>query len=449
MQLKNLFFFKDDHERTFKVKKSIIISLFLKCGSVLITFLLVPITINYINPEQYGVWLTISSMIYWITVFDIGIGNGLKNEIAYAIATKDESNLKKYVSTSYAILTLIAIFIFITFYILTLFFNWNHILNISNRNNLNIRPILILFIGFFSIQFILQLLDAVIAAVQKTYLSAIILFLGQLAGLVGIYLLTLFVPGSLFLLVTIMAGSPILIIIIATVYLYNTSLSRFAPSIKDIDFRFLKKLLSVGGNFFLIQICAMILIYTDNFIITQILGPAAVTTYYIPFKLFSVISMLFVIVITPYWSAFTDAYTTNDYIWIKANIKRLRLIWLALSLMAIIIFIFSKFLYRVWIHNSVDVPISISFCMLIYVIVFTWQTLHVYFLNGIGKIKLQLVVVICGVFVNIPLSIYFGEKFGLPGIINANTIVFFLIGGICTIQYNKIVNKTAKGIWNQ
>ena len=105
-------FFKNDHERTFLIKKNIFISLFLKGGSVIITFLLVPITINYIDSVQYGIWLTISSMIYWISVFDIGIGNGLKNEIARSIAVKDESNLKIFVSTSYAVLAIIAMFIF-------------------------------------------------------------------------------------------------------------------------------------------------------------------------------------------------------------------------------------------------------------------------------------------------------------------------------------------------
>lgn len=449
MGLKQETIAKQDQERTFLIRKNILLSFFLKGGSVLITFLLVPITINYINPVQYGIWLTLSSIIYWISVFDIGIGNGLKNEIAYSIAIKDESNFKKYVSTSYAVLTIIAIIIFVIMLVISLTFDWNKFLNISNQVNLNLRPVIILFIGFFCVQFVLQLLDAVISATQQVFMSSIILLIGQIIGLVSIYLLTQFVSGSLFLLVFVMSGSAMFALLIASLYLYNTKFKTFAPSISSIDFKQIKKLLNFGGTFFIIQIGAMVIIYSNNFIIARILGPEFVTQYNIPFRLFSVISLLFSIIIAPYWSAFTDAYTINNLSWIKKSIKKLRIIWLCLLFLGVLIYIFSNFLYRVWIHNVIPIPNSLSLCMLVNVMVFTWQTLHVYFLNGIGKIRLQLfVVVICAIF-NIPLTIYMGKSLGLPGVVSANTIVFFIMGMIFTFQYNKIINQSASKIWNK
>ena len=388
-------------------------------------------------------------MIYWINVFDIGIGNGLKNEIAYSIATKDENNIKKYISSSYAVLTIISIFIFIVFFVTSFFINWNNILNIPDKINLNIHLILTIFIGFFCIQFVLQLLDAVISATQQVFVSSLILFLGQLVGLIIIYLLSLFVPGSLLLLVVAMAGSSIMVVIVASLYLYKTKLKKFAPSYNNIDFKHLKKIINTGGYFFVIQISAMTLIHANNFIITKILGPEAVTIYYIPFRLFSFITMLFTIIIMPYWSAFTDAYATKDLTWIKSNVKKLRIIWLLLAFFGILVFIFANFLYKIWIPKTILIPVSLSFTMLLYVIVYSWQTLHVYFLNGIGKIKLQLFVVIAGAILNIPLAIYLGKKYGLAGIVSSNTIIFFIMGMIFTIQYNKIVNETAFKIWNK
>jgi len=442
-------FFKNGHERTVQIKKNISISIFLKGGSVIITFLLVPLTINYINPVQYGIWLTISSMVYWINVFDIGIGNGLKNEIAYSLAIKDERNLRTYVSTGYAVLTIIAIFIFTTFIIVSSFFNWNNILNIADKINYNILPVLIVVVGFFCIQFVVQLIDAVLSATQQVFKSSLILFLGQLVGLIAIYILTLYVQGSLLLLVIVMAGSSVTVLIIASLYLYNTELKKFAPNFDNVDFKHIQKILNIGGSFFLIQIGAMILLFANNFIITRILGPEAVTIYNIPFRLFSFISMLFGIIMMPYWSAFTDAYATKDMVWIKNNMKKLRIIWLCLSLLGFVIFIFSDFLYKVWIHDAVFIPISLSFWMLIYVMVFTWQSLPVYFLNGIGKIRLQLFIVIAGATLNIPLAIFLGKNFGLPGIVIANTIVFLFMGTIFTYQYKKIVSQTAYKIWDR
>lgn len=436
-------------ERSSLIKKNILISFFLKGGSVIITFLLVPLTINYINPVQYGIWLTISALIYWISVFDLGIGNGLKNEIAHSIAIKDERNLKRYVSTSYAVLTLISISIFLFFYFISFFFDWNELLNISDAIDFDIRPVLILFIGFFCIQFVIQLLDAVISAVQQVYISSLILFIGQLLGLISIYLLTLYVPGSLLLLVLVMAGSSVSVILVSSIYLYSTKLKKFAPSFKHIDFDYIKKILKLGGAFFFIQIGAMALIHSNNIIISRILGPEAVTTYFIPYRLFSFVTMLFIIIITPYWSAFTDAYSSKDIDWIKSNIKKLRYIWLSLTFLGLVIFLLSDFLYKVWIDDAVKVPVFLSFVMLINVIVFMWHTLHVFFLNGIGKIRLQLFVILIGAIVNIILAILLGNIFGLPGVVGANSLVFGTMALIYTIQYKKIISNKAVGLWNR
>lgn len=44
--------------------------------SIIISLLLVPVTLNYLNSYEYGVWLTLSSILVWINYFDIGLGNG-------------------------------------------------------------------------------------------------------------------------------------------------------------------------------------------------------------------------------------------------------------------------------------------------------------------------------------------------------------------------------------
>ena len=47
------------NERSILAKKNIVGSFFNKGVAILISLLLVPITIDYLNPEQYGIWLTI------------------------------------------------------------------------------------------------------------------------------------------------------------------------------------------------------------------------------------------------------------------------------------------------------------------------------------------------------------------------------------------------------
>ena len=51
--------------RTRKAKYNIIISLLLKGFSLIISFVLIPLTIGYLSQYEYGVWLTLSAFLHW------------------------------------------------------------------------------------------------------------------------------------------------------------------------------------------------------------------------------------------------------------------------------------------------------------------------------------------------------------------------------------------------
>ena len=97
------------HDRSVKAKKNIFASFIIKGCNIAISLVLVPLTIHYVNPTQYGIWLTLSSIIGWFAFFDIGFGNGLRNKFAEAIAKDDHQLARIYLSTTYAILSIIII----------------------------------------------------------------------------------------------------------------------------------------------------------------------------------------------------------------------------------------------------------------------------------------------------------------------------------------------------
>ncbi len=445
----NQIFFKKGHERSLKIRKNVLISLLLKGASMPIAFVLVPMTINYINPVQYGIWLTISSILGWMYFFDIGMGLGLRNKLAHLLALKEHDNINKYISTVYASLSIIAFTIFIVFLSISYFFNWNKILNIPSSFTYNVRPVILIVLVCFCIQFVAQILNALLTATHQPSKSSLIAFTGQLGTLIIIYFLMKNVPGNLFVLVTVLAGVPISVMLLSGLYLFKTSLKELAPKLKNVDFGSVRSLLNTGGVFFFIQIGVLVLFQTDNIIITRILGPAEVTTFNIAYKLFSVLTMVFIIIITPYWSAFTDAFAKKDYPWIRSSMNKLKQLWLLFSVGSIFIFLICQRIYKIWIEDIVVIPVSVSLAMAFYVIAFMWQTLHTYLLNGVGKVKLQLILFIASSLVNIPLAVLLGKKFGIAGIISANTLLFIIMGIIFSIQCEKIINQTATKIWDK
>ena len=442
-------FFIKGHPRSLKAKKNIVASFVIKGLSIAISLVLVPLTINYINPSRYGIWLTLSSIVGWLSFFDIGFGFGLRNKFAEALAENKVELARIYVSTTYAILSLIIGVVLLAFFIVNPFLNWTKILNTSPDLAGELSILALIVFVFFCLRFIFQLLSTVLAANQEPAKGSFIELMGSMFSLFLIFILTKTTSGSLIYLGAILSFTPVFVLIVSSIWFYRNEYKKFAPSFKFIKLKYAKDLMSLGLKFFIIQIAALVLFNTDNIIIIQLFGSKYVTTYNVSFKLFSIIVMAFNIIATPLWSSFTEAYTKNDLDWIKTTIKTLEKIWLFLILLTIIILFLSPYLFKLWLGDKVQVPFVLSVAMSSYVIVSIWQTMHVFFLNGIGKVKLQLYLVIFSSLINIPLAIFLGRKFGLVGITITSTMLFAIMGIVFSIQTRKILNNTATKIWNE
>jgi O-antigen/teichoic acid export membrane protein len=435
--------------RSVKAKKNIIASFIIKGLGIAISLVLVPLTINYINPTRYGIWLTLSAVIAWFSFFDIGFGNGLRNKFAEALAKGEVELARIYVSTTYAILSIIISVVLVLFLCVNPFLNWAKILNTEPEMAGELSILVIIVFVFFCLRFVFQLINTVLAANQEPAKASFFDLLGNLFALIIIFILTKTVEGNLVVLGTVFSFTPVLVLVLSSLWFYKNSYSRFAPSFRYVRFSYARNLMSLGIKFFIIQIAALVLFNTNNIIVTQLFGPEEVTTFNVAFKLFSVITMLFSIIALPLWSAFTDAYAREEFGWIKNTLSKVRMVWVFLIVLSVLLLLGSPWIYKIWIGDAVIVPFALSAAMASYVIVYIWQTMHVFFLNGIGKIRLQLYLVIFSGLINIPLAIFLGKKFGLVGITMTSTLLFTFMGIVFSIQTKKILNKTAVSIWNK
>lgn len=442
-------FFSKGHERSLNVKKNILYSFIIKGGSIIVSFLMVPLTINYISPEKYGIWLTLSSIITWVSFFDIGLGNGLRNKFAEAKALGDTILVRIYISTTYAILSIIILIVWVAIIIINPFLDWTKILNTSVQLKNELEQVVYIVFSFFCLRFVFQLISTILIADQKTARSSFYSLLGNILSLLIIFILTKTTSGSLYFLALVLGGIPVLVFIIATLYYFNGKYKEFKPGIKYVDFKYARNLMNLGIKFFIIQIAALVIYQTNNIIIAQLLGPTEVTVYNITFRYFYSISMVFGIIITPLWSAFTEANAKNDFEWIKNTMKRLIQIWIGLCIVVLLMLLFANTFYKIWVGNAVQIPFSLSVVVALYIVINSWCSIFAYYINGVGKIKLQLYSGFLGAIINIPLSIYLGKIYGIEGVVGAS-IVLGILGAIWVpIQYSKLIRNTATGIWNK
>ena len=231
---------------------------------------------------------------------------------------------------------------------------------------------------------------------------------------------------------------------------FNNRYRDYKPSLHLWEKKYIKDIFGLGAVFFIIQISGIILFTTDNLIISKLFSPVEVVPYNIAYKYISLASMLFSIIATPYWSSISDAYNRSDMEWIKNAMKHFKRISLTFVILIILMVLVSQPIYRFWVGSKVHIHFSLTVLMAIFFVLSIFVTPYTMFLNGTGKVKLQAIQGATVAVLNIPLSIFLSLffKMGTNGVILSTIICFIPSLILNPIQYNKILTKSATGIWN-
>jgi len=444
-------YFTQGHERSVTIKRNIVFLVIYKGANLAISFFMVPLMLGYLSPSKYGVWVTLTSIIGWFAFFDIGLGNGLRNKFVESKASGDQLLTRTYVSTTYAVIFVIACLLFFFFLLINPFLHWQTILNTDELAESELSFFAMIIVFFFSARFVMDLLSTIITADQKPAGSSLIGLISNLLSFVGIAFLAHYVSSDIVLAGSVLSGIPVIVLFISSIILFSTQYRSIAPSMKFVKLKYLRSLSTLGIQFFIIQISSIVIVATSNVIISQLFGPSEVTPFNIAQRYFGLATMSFAILLTPFWSAFTEAFQKNDTAWIRNIVNKLVLIWVMLFICVVIMIIAAPVVYKIWIGPSVIIDVQINILVALSALLSSWNNIFVFFINGVGKIRMQLyIAVFIGLF-NIPMAIYLGEylHMGVPGIIIANCICL-AIGAIwAPIQFKKILSGTATGLWNK
>ena len=420
----------DSAIRTKAVKLHISLTFLYKVLAIGLSYLLVPLTINYLNIEQYGIWMTLLSVMSWVAFFDIGLGNGLRNKLAEALAVNNIKLARTYVSTAYIAVGFIALIFFGILISLLPFTPWNKVFNTVSLSNTELSSVVFVVGFFFLLNFVLSLCNPMFYAYQEASLATMRQVLLNLLALIAIYILIHYSSGSLLYLGICYGLSMVLSNLLLMFYFFKKH-NAVIPSIRYIELSKIREISSLGIKFFIIQMAVLVIFATDNMIITQVLGPAQVTPYNVVFKLFSIITIGHSIILTPLWSAYTDAYAKGDIKWIRDMLKKLNLMMIPIIIGVLILIFFARDIINIWVGPEIKFPHLLVVFMGIYTVISVWNNNFGYVLAGIGKVRLgSFYTPITGA-INIPISIYFAYRIGISGVI---------LGTICSICISAILS---------
>lgn len=434
------------------VYRNVMGAFLVKGGALFITLFTLPAYIRFFNNDEVlGVWYTILSLLNWILNFDLGIGNGLRNHLSTSLSSGDKEATRRFISSAYFSIGAIVLAASLAFPFVIGYIDLNKVFNINqamvSQQSLY-RAIVIVFIGVM-IQFWLKLINSVLYAMQKSSINNFLVLCTNTMTLV----IVLLCPSAsnetnVIIMAVVHAVAVALPLLVASIIIFNGTLRYAIPKIKFVSKEYTKRVLSLGGTFFFIQIAYMVIMSTNEFLITQTVGNSYVVEYQAYYKIFSLGSTVFALALTPIWSVITKAKVENNYFWIGSTYKRFMLLAVVFSLGEFLIIPLMRPIIKIWLGANAlsNVSILSGFLFAILGSLMIFNSVLSSIANGLGALKIQTVCFSLGAIAKIPLSYFFVSLMNSwNGVIVANIVC---IGLYCIIQpvfiKQQLSNKTAK-----
>lgn len=433
--------------RSSLIMKNIAASLLVKGWSGCVQLLLVPATLFCLGNYENGIWMTISSMLVWVDSLDIGLGNGLRNRLASQLAVGDWQGARTSVSSALGMLVILIMPVVLLMLLLVNAIDVYSLLNVDANVVGNLRQVLMMSVALIGVTFIFKFVGNVYMALQLPAVNNVLVTTGQTLVLVAVLGLERGGVHSLLLVALAYTLAPLLVYLVA----FPVTFLRFYPGLRPSPSCFSWKavggMLTLGVKFFVLQIAGIVLFASSNILISHFFSPDMVTPYQVCYRYFSLMVILFTIVVTPFWSATTDAFAKGDMEWIRASMRKIHRLMLLVMLVLCVMVALATPIYRLWVGAGVHIPLMMSAMMAAYIFVILCSMSYSYLLNGMGALRLQLVFTVSAALAYIPLAYACSRTLGLYGMMLALVLVNLpgLVANV--IQFNKIVYGHAEGIW--
>jgi len=397
-----------------------------------ISVISIPLTVGYLGGERYGLWIAISTLLAWLGLADLGLGNGLTNALSEAYASGRRDLARSYVTTAFFSLMAVMLLLGIAVTVAWPWLDWAAIFNVhSPAAKAEIGPAVAVSIALTLLSFPFSLVTTKIyLAHQEGTLANAWGIAANVASLLAILLVT-HTQGGLVLLVIAFSGSQVFVGLASTLWLMLFHKPWLMPGIRALSAHATRKLANVGVMFFVVQIAGLLIFQTDNLIIAHFAGPDQVTPYSVAYRLFGYTSLLQLLIFPNLWPAYTEAIARHDVTWVRRTFRANSVLGTALTLvLALPLVFYGIAIIRVWAGPAAVPPFALMVWMAIWSVTYTLMTAVSCLQSAAGRIKNQMLYAISTAAVNIALSVWWVEPFGITGVIAATVISYAICNNI-------------------
>lgn len=397
----------------------------------------VGLSIRLLGNTNYGTWITIYTIISWISILEGGIAASTKNAIGKFHATGNIESLNHIYSTSRFLGLLVLILISVVFNIILELVNFLELLGVDESNRTSVINV------FFSGLIILfgKNTSAILSAIHKNHLANFNQLLSQISFVMWLGILVIqnnhrdmeVQDLSRILLLTTLLSYLMFELYISK---YHLGFLRFKfNSIKKESINILRK---TSVNFWAIQISSLLLFSTDIILLNKFAGPLESTKYAVTQKYYGIILLAFGILTSPLWSLIINLFENKKYKELKEINRLMKIIWITVFILSISLILTQDLFFSIWLGaENPNASSLIHLLMFFYSNLLCYLTIQGSFLNGTNNLSLQKTVSIFAAIVNLSFT-YLGLKFlnqGIEWVLSCTILVHIFV---VYIYYNRI-----------
>lgn len=399
-----------------------------KLLAAVISFAMVPLTLNYLGAERFGLWMAINSIVAMLGFSDLGIGSGLMNAVATAQGRDDINGVKKKIAAGFLLLSGIAILIVALFFMIKPFVQWEVLLNIGSINaSKEVLPTIAVIVIWFAISMPAGVAIKVLMGLQMGFVANLWLAAGSVAGFMAV-LGVIHAELGLPYLAAATIAPPAIAGVLAGLFLFIKQKPYLSPQFAKLTVFDLKHLAGSSGLFFVLQLSGLIAFQSDNLLIAHYLGPESVAVYAVSFKLFTIPSIILSLFLNALWPAYAEANSRGDKVWIyKSFVKSLRISAAIAVPLSVLTLICGPWIINLWVGKEINPTWDLLIGL------FCWSLLTILggnfasLMNGLGVLKFQMIATLAMTTVNIMLSIWLVQLIGISGVIWGSVLSLALI----------------------
>jgi len=415
-------------------------------GLVIATgFISVPLTVNYLGQGQYGVWLTLNSLLNWLAISDLGLSRALFNGLAEASGREDQALAQELVSTAFWGLIGIAAVLTLIFAVGFSLVPWPVVFNAqSTVSSSELHWAVTLSFAGFVLMFPASIVDIVYQSHQRGYIGQLWGMAGSVLSLAALIGVTR-VRGGLPLLVCALSGTRILVTLVNLVYLFGRQYPWLLPVPGAATRRSFRQLTSLGSKYLVAQLAGIGMFQSQPIIIAQVLGPTQLGIFNIAQRLLTLPLVVVQIFVTPLASAYSEAYVRQDWPWIHGTLKRSLIISaIVTACMGAGLTFLTERIVSIWVGPAMVPSRSLVLALSLYVLIAGIVTPASVMLYGLRRVGAQASLAAINALVTVVLGTWLTHLWGLPGMAVAMAVALAAVNPLAQVLQIRSVSRVQK-----